>query len=768
MPAEPTTTSGSGPPEPQQKSRPTTRASLRSTLNLASVGKAFADAISKDGKDSIKGAKKAKDTKETSSRRNSAILLKSTAPRHSGGEGTKSSVATSQATNTSTSLVSPPSAAPAPTPATASASAPSNAGSTRSGTPESKTITTRRRLSATIQPRASTDDPAPRPSESNIPVQQSAAHPPPRIATLRPRAANGASAVPKYRPKSQIMAPNAVAAPAPAPAQAPSPTPPTKANSPTPTKVATKTTSPSRSGTRRSTISSEEDKEDRPVEEGCGTIQKKKPRPISPLSQRTALKAVGNSPRTPTTPASKIKAPATSPQSSPTRPTATPQPNARPSSSSSSSSPPRTPRTPSVRSSISSRPGSGQLGGHSVSPTNRFPAINVRTESPLAPYSRRASKQNTSSSSSASSSFGHEMTRINEVNSESEDEEQVRMLLEPESGSSVSSTPAIPRVTRTRSKRDSYPQTPMRNLLPTRANLSYLSPDVDQPPSLRPTALTRSGERAARGSILSWEQLAQEASKTLGDDADIVLSEVAAPFRSGAVSPSLSAIHLEIPESPCLSTLSSPSGYGSISQVLLPEVTPSPAFHPSTQSRYDEAAQSSGPAVDGAIVTLLKLQLASAENMAKERLYQMQTMEEELHRLKEARTREVQEMTQQVAIMEEQVKQHLEARIKATEERAAYTASLEDQLQHAQAYKEEAIKEAVKHAKIETQGVCEQNLKRQQWRWELTYTTRMACSGWEAVKQQSENELELVRADKEVLTVFMNELNHLQATMLPQ
>ena len=166
------------------------------------------------------------------------------------------------------------------------------------------------------------------------------------------------------------------------------------------------------------------------------------------------------------------------------------------------------------------------------------------------------------------------MSHISEGNSEEDD---VELLLAPVAALGAP-TPAM----RTIQKRRITPQTPTRDIsnLPSRANLSYVSPlppDSNGKSSLRPPQQA-GGDKVGRGSILSWEQLASEASKTLGEDElGYQLSNIPAPFCSVAVS--LASSQLDIPESHCLSAIDSPGRYGSISQVLLPDVTPSPAVY---------------------------------------------------------------------------------------------------------------------------------------------------------------------------------------------
>ncbi|KAF8898453.1 hypothetical protein BD779DRAFT_10401 [Infundibulicybe gibba] len=69
------------------------------------------------------------------------------------------------------------------------------------------------------------------------------------------------------------------------------------------------------------------------------------------------------------------------------------------------------------------------------------------------------------------------MSHISEGNSEDSDEEDVELLLAPTAPLGAP-TPAMPRIQPGRPRKRLPPQTPTRtnNCLPTRANLSYLSP----------------------------------------------------------------------------------------------------------------------------------------------------------------------------------------------------------------------------------------------------------------------------------------------------
>lgn len=344
------------------------------------------------------------------------------------------------------------------------------------------------------------------------------------------------------------------------------------------------------------------------------------------------------------------------------------------------------------------------------------------------------------------------MSHISEGNSEESDEEDVILLLAPSTDFSAP-TPAMPRIVASRTRKAPMPQTPTRNpnSLPTRANLSYLSPlppDSDKSsPSLRPPSQRHPGsnDRAGRGSILSWEQLASDASRTLGEDEiGYLLSDIPAPFRSGGVSPSPST-HMDIPESPCLSAMDSPGAFGSISQVLLPDVTPSPAVNNNNASRYD--LSSNGSTSDAATATLLRLQLASAENTAKERLYQLQAMEEELHNLKEVHTRQMQESARQLTYMEAQERA-------SVNNREAYTASLEDQLRYLEAFHNQNMHKAIAQSRAAASKMQRQTCA-------VESSARMASSEWASVREMSELELDCIRGDQQTLSVMLQELDQM-------
>ncbi|KAJ7462816.1 hypothetical protein B0H11DRAFT_2285552 [Mycena galericulata] len=609
---------------------------------------------------------------------------------------------------------------------------PSSIASRRTVTPDSKTIT-RRRASAAAGKML--DEQPAKPAEA---TPQGAAVT--RSASLRPRP--GVSALPKYRPKSIVWEP---------------PKPP----------------SPARVGVRRRLSISDDEKEaEAPQRPPAESAEERSLRPISPLPHRAAFKvnltSIINAGSPPVIPAKARPAPSSSSKAkaSPARPTktvktaASSNPTApRPSSSTSSSSSftPRTPKSPSGKAAAGIRRGDKAPSNQS-SPLRDSPQRS-HSESPLARHSKKASHL----SAPADTNEVGNMSHISEGNSEDSETEHVEMLLAPVAAIGAP-TPAMPRVMNSRHRaRAAAPRTPTRPQLPTRANLSYLSPlppDSDSPPSLRPQ-LAGTGASAGRGSILSWEQLATEASRTLGEDEIAsMLSEMPAPFRAGAISPNY---HLEIPESPCLSALNSPGEYGSISQVLLPDVTPSPAVN-ANASRYS-AKGPDMPGMDAATVTLLRLQLVSAESIAKERLFQMQAMEEEIHNLKQARARDAEELEKQVGHLENELRGSFEMRERTDDDRTAHIASLENQLQQADVSHAQAICDVVAQTRESTQAEADSTLRLQHAKTSAVWGARVAGTHWAFVRDFAESELDVIKGDREVLAALLTDLDELQRRM---
>ncbi|KAF9229624.1 hypothetical protein BS17DRAFT_31535 [Gyrodon lividus] len=713
--------------KPSRPAKSSTRSSIRQSLNFTSVGKALADVINKEPRDRPSAAEKSlKKSKESTSRRLSAIaLMNSTAIPQAGAASHKSK-------------------------------SPIPPHGKEDGSPTNKTVTrTSGRRQSGLLNHATSDEHGVKSVEphTSSPITR-------RSSTVRPKTAAASatisSALPKYRPKSALVEP-------------------TK-----------KPASPARAGTRRRLSTSEEDDGDlRDSPKRKGTLpssEGKTGRPISPLPHRalavkvslpspTASSAPSKSRSIKSSPAKSSASPACTGSSRPsktvkTAATSSPTRAAvmRPPSSASSCSSSRTQPSPSNTLSFKNAFGFGRskAPGQATSPlrsTARQPP-----ESPLAHHSRHISVVSLGGNGM---DFLTKPPHLDEGNSEdSVDVCDVELLLAPVA-SLAAPTPAIPRIQTTRyQSADSEPQTPSRpsSLLPTRANLSYLSPlphTLESSPALRPRGCSNDQNR---GSIFTWEQMAADSSQFLAqDEIESMLADITAPFTPGGPSPNVSAIGLEVPESPSLSAMPSPAGYGSISQVLLPDVTPSPAVH--HLAAVFETSTELPPPMDSGTITLLRLQVAQAENTAKERLARLQELEAQLYAVKQSRVRETEELAKQISVLEEQLHASVQMRERMDEERAAFTTSLQDELRHSEARCERAAEAAFERGQKEAQSACHAMLANVYRSWEVSCAAENAAFLWSSVKDQAEDERSNLRATRQMLNVFLAVLDHSQSRL---
>lgn len=695
--------------QPSRPSKPTTRSSIRQSLTFTSVGKALADVINKESRDREKPSDKAPKKSKDSSRRLSAIALMNS-----------SAIPYANATVTTKSK--------SPTPGHHNAK--------EDTSPSTKVITrSSRRQSGLLKPAAASSS-----DEMGLKLPDVGGVSPTvkRSSTLRPRTAPAptSSALPKYRPKSTLI----------------ESVPPKKP------------VSPARAGTRRRLSTSEEEEKAHTHTPKRNSGEKSK-RPISPLPHRALAMKVDLPKLTP----SKISPPrmASTAKVDSTRPAKSIKTTTT--SSASRSNTVRPPSSSSSRSSVCSQsspqtPSKSGFGfGRSKNnqpPSPLHSAGRPAPESPLARHSRQ-----NSTATLARSATPMQLSQLAEEDSEDSFEvDDVELLLAPAAPLGAP-TPAIPRIRTVRHQRyDSDLQTPSRpsQLLPTRENLSYLSPvppSSQSSPRLRPP---KANGGVNRGSIMSWEQLAHDGSLIIAqEEVEKMLSEIQAPFTPGGLSPNVST--LEVPESPCLSALPSPGGYGSISHVLLPDVTPSPAVH-HIDKMFDTSTEFSPP-MDSGTVTLLRLQVASAENMAKERLTRLQELEELLHNATQSRIRETEALVQQVSFLEKQLHISVEARQRVDEERAAFIASLQDQLRRAETSSEQVAEVAFARGQQEAIASLADALKRDQQKWEVCSLAREIKLEWASVKEQTEVEQDFLRTSRETLKVFLAVLDHSQMQM---
>ncbi|KAH9178908.1 hypothetical protein EDB89DRAFT_2063821 [Lactarius sanguifluus] len=214
-----------------------------------------------------------------------------------------------------------------------------------------------------------------------------------------------------------------------------------------------------------------------------------------------------------------------------------------------------------------------------------------------------------------------------------------------------------------------------------------------------------------------------------------MIADIAAPF-----SPASSTADLEsnVPESPSLSALPSPAGYGSISR-FTPE-------------------HSRPTAADASLVVMLRLQLASMENIAKERLGRINALEEQLSVAKEARMREAADLAAQVSALEEQMHTSLEYRERVANERA----TLEEQLRGAAVARESAVQEAVKRVTEDMGGTRLRVEAAARRRCEIAAAAHDAATSWVSVRTAAEGELDFVRSQRETLSFLLASLERSQ------
>ncbi|KAH6917444.1 hypothetical protein BKA70DRAFT_334970 [Coprinopsis sp. MPI-PUGE-AT-0042] len=682
--------------ESPKSRRPATRSSsLRQTLTFASVGKAIIAGVGRSKESAEdKSNKKAK----TSSRRLSAIV---TAP--------------------------PTTSASAPRSSIGGETRPVLAAAKRDITPDNKVVTRRR---AAAQAKAKTDDENMQKSPNNTTP----------ISAVRISSRRAPSGLPKPRTKTTAAE-----------------------NTPV-----DKPSTPVRTGTRRrhSTSSDEGEKEQFKPRGGDATPKDMNSRPISPLPHRAALKnsMVVNAtpPATPTTQSSKSKQSSPSAnRSSPTRPAKVLKTNntsaassvTRPSSSASSvgsSMTPRTPKASALKAALTrsakdkSATGTTPLKGSPIPPSRDSP-------SPLARRSRFGLRP---ASSATSSSHTGNLSHVSEGTSEDSDEDDViELLLAPVASPNLAApTPAVPRIMPKEKRNLSLLITPTKDKSSSasKADKTRLQPPLQTQNLLRPQASLRvpkqqmNGTANSRKSILTWEQLSNDASRTLGEgEVERMITDIPAPF-SGPTSPALSAL-IDIPPSPCLSAIDSPGGFGSISQVLLPDVTPSPAVFAHSSTRFSVSPEASAESSS----TYLRLQLASAEHLAHERLLRIQAMEEEIHNLKSAHSHQMEEIANQMAHMERE------------DQRAEYASMLEEQIWQARVNGEQAVEAAREEAEAIARSQRESALKTQKRFMEASCAAKSAQGSWTSVLDTCHAELESIHGERQMLALLMAELEGL-------
>jgi hypothetical protein len=737
-----------------------TRGSSRYSLsNLASVGKALADVINKDNSTSDKASRKPRESKED---KDDAKAAKLHGRRSSGIPVDNDTARRRQSLNTK--------------PGAKDAYA-------KDALSPGTTITRASRRTS-VQPDGLAI------SEDGVIANKSATVSPgtARRASLRPRPANGSSALPKYRPRSMLVetskkqpSPSSRVHRQPSSSDAES-----ELTGEQEKELMKKHITPPRRNPRRRLSSSDDEREEKKAELKPPPEDRSR-RSVSPLPKRARQT---NIPVTlsPSTPVSKVKIPARKGASSPARdiPAARhPSPSRaspalgskaerakkssipRPPSSASSSSSAqqqqiRTPQTPQTPTPVRNM-------GRSASPSKTGSPLRQATsrvnESPLGKFAGRSKK--TQLSPVQGSPAGAAFVEGDSMDSVADVEFMLGAAVSP-----TAPTPAIPRMRALHAFPEGLPETPSRPGLPSRSDMSYLSP---LPPGSghSPRAPRTARPGADRGSILSWDQLAAIGDRSLGvGEARTLLAEVPAPF-SAPASPALSVLELPMrtpctPESPALSTLPSPVGYGSISQVLLPDVTPSPAPVRLQYSQYSPADEAHAHAGDAAasLATMLRLQLAAVEQLAGERLAQVQALEVQLGRAADARMRDANELAGQVGALEDEMRAALEARDRAADEHTVRVAALEEQLRAEAAARDRTVRAAVERAAGDMARKQNAAVAQQGKRWAAACAAEKAAVRWVAVGETARGELELVAAGRDTLAVLLSGLEQLRRQLV--
>ncbi|TFK57606.1 hypothetical protein OE88DRAFT_1651427 [Heliocybe sulcata] len=692
-----------------------TRSGIRHSLSLASVGKALADVMNmsdpKGGGGDERSTKRPKE-KEGASKRGSGLAMGTV----KGKEAPKPVFAEKAARNTPS--------------------------------PEVKTIARRTRsASATSKTGSSSSE-----EQSGSDVKKSGLTPPgiapvTRTSSLRAKRAPASTALPKYQPKGRL-------------------------------ETIKEPPSPPRKAARKRANSSTDDDKEAPKSAGLEPPEplERPERAISPLPKRAAFNlssAMRVTPR-PSTPTKK-----TVKGTAPSRPTPTPKesprslrvksedtapkkPADRPTSAASSASSVRmrTPTTP--PSTFRSAFGLGKAkSSQPGSPLRKVAKESSATASPTKP-TKTASTKTVLSKKDANPTPANTVN-LGDTSTDSMDADDVEYMLSQSVISRTAPTPAMPRfrprpTARAPNARSIFPETPARAAGRSDAFLAPPGAKDDSP--LFPRVSNISAQN--RQSILSWEQLAASGNQSLGEEEiGHMLSEVQAPFNASSMpSPMASPmrLNLELPDSPMLSALPSPGGFTSISQVLLPTGgTPSPAMH--TTQLYENIGlvpeMPEMPAVDGAILTLLRLQLASAEQQAQERAARIGELESQLREAQELRVREEEAVARQMSQLEEQLRTSLSVRDKANEEKEAYINTLHEQLSQVEAAREQAVQEAVGETQASAKASYTAALSSHKKQCELISLATGITARWVNVVDVAEGELEFVRSSKETLSTLL-------------
>ncbi|KAL5534635.1 hypothetical protein ACEPAG_1098 [Sanghuangporus baumii] len=746
------------PPEAAKTTKRLGRSSIRHSLNLASVGKALADVMNKEKEKEKDKEKEGKDSerKKDSTHKKSASI-----------SNAKDAAARRTSTLTSTKGVKTLDTLPE--------------GQVKGSTsPDEKTVTTRKTSSSLQRAGRSSVD------ETGVKVTSTTAAQSTTVNknstyTLRPRKPPVASSnLPKYRPKSVIVE-----------------------GSPK------ETLSAVRVGTRRKHSTSEEEKDNSSLEtrsiSDVPVEMEKGDRPISPLPRR-ATKPAGlrsasidsgkrSPPREPRSSMERTPITSTSPRAKKSqKPTPSPvlkksslpRPSPRGGDTSSGS-----PQTPSSAKKLVSRYLPGLSGGReSPSPLRSSKSSNnSKRRDTITKASVKApseSNQNTPTGPVLQNSAAKQ-------DSGNESIDDIEMMLAAAASPSAP-TPAIPRIG------FDY-QGPQLASTPPRQPTSILdlSLGVNTPQSERlslPTSRRSTPNRrptADRNSTVAWQALADLSLEINTDQLQGgLIKELDLPTTPlGLVSPSPSMMRMESDDgherSPTPLTLPSPSKYGSISQMLLPTVTP---FPPPLSNHARDLRKSpsfaSDASAESATVTLLKLQLASMENLAKERLTQISMLEEQMHALKESRKRDERDLLTHVNELEQRLHETLSTQARTRSRSASISSArsesvstsnnqeahttchqtLQERMREVEDERDQVVSEALSSQAERERAERARLLKHVEQRQRLAFAMRDAHQKWTGVREIADGEMDAIHANRETLAVLRSALDVFEAQLV--
>lgn len=158
--------------------------------------------------------------------------------------------------------------------------------------------------------------------------------------------------------------------------------------------------------------------------------------------------------------------------------------------------------------------------------------------------------------------------------------------------------------------------------------------------------------------------------------------------------------------------------------------------------------------------TMLRLQLAQQEHMAKERLDRIQSLEKQLHNEREAHEKSARELAQQVTEVEAALRAHMEATERRMAERDAQIATLQGQLKQSSRSKKNELEQAVEQTRVKAATTYSNNLQMIHTKWEAAGAGQQAAGSWSAVASLFGGHLELVKTNREVLAVLLSGLDH--------